>query len=262
MTPAREPFERPPMFRRRRFDASHRRPGLLRAVIRPLALALLLVGPPAVAGFWVLTSPRFELKSIQIATGDRVAEAWIAENLEQLRGRHVLLLSLPEVEGLLAGHRWVEGVEVSKKLPDALVVQVLERIPSGMLRSGGSRHYVDRSGRVIDRVEPGAQPALLLIDAAMTDHVAIAAALTAAEALQGRASSLFAQVEAVEVLRGADLKLTIRGLSYAVLVRPAQLEPAVTQFEELQSEIERRFGGFVAVDLRYHRQIVMQFPEA
>ncbi len=262
MTPMRQPLERPPMFRRRRFDASHRRPGLLAAILRPLAMALLIIGPPAVFGLWVLTSPRFELESIHIATGERVAESWVAENLEPLRGRHVLLLSLPEVEGLLAGHRWVQGVEVSKKLPGSLVIQVLERIPVAVLRSGGARHYVDRDGRVIDRIEPGAQPALLLIDAAPADHAAIARAVRAIEALEARGSTLFAKVEAVEVLQRADLKLTIPGLPYAVLVRPDHLEPAVTRFEELQSEIERRFDGFIAVDLRYHRQIVMRFPEA
>ena len=69
------------------------------------------------------------------------------ERLAPLRGRHALLLSLPEVEGLLADHRWVEGVEVHKKLPNALVVEVLERIPVAVARHEGALHYMDHDGR-------------------------------------------------------------------------------------------------------------------
>ncbi len=254
--------ERPPMFRRRRFDASHRRPGWIRSILRPLTLAVIIVGLPVGAATWALQSPRFELSTVRIATGERVPMEWVAENLEPLRGRHLLLLSLAEVEGLLGDHRWIDGVEVSKKLPDALVVRILERIPAAIQRAEDGRHYVDREGRRIDRVGQIVLAGLVTIDAPVARSSAIAGAIHAIETLAARDSAMFAGIATAQLVDGTDLRVEVAGLPYDLLLRPDRLEPAVSRFLELRSRIEERFEGFSAVDLRYHRQIVMQFPEA
>jgi POTRA domain, FtsQ-type/Cell division protein FtsQ/DivIB, C-terminal len=257
------PLLRPPMFRRRPFQASHQRPGLLRAIARPLALALLLVGVPAALAVWTLTSSRFALRDLRITSGERVPPAEVAASLAPLRGRHVLLLSLPEVERLLANHRWVEGVEVHKKLPDGLVVQVLERVPVAVLRYQGTLHYVDREGRVIDRADSTTAPAaLLLIDGEPDRARAVAAAVTAVESLARGDAPHFRHVLGVELLPGPDLRLRLEALPFAVLVRADRLQPAVARFERLLPKILDRYAGLEAVDLRFSRQIVMKFPEA
>jgi cell division septal protein FtsQ len=257
------PLQRPPMFRRRPYRASHRRPGLLRAILRPLTFALLLVGVPAGGVVWALTSSRFALRDIRITSGERVPPSEVAASLAPLRGRHVLLLSLPEVERLLSKHRWVEGVEVHKRLPDALVVQVLERIPAAVLRHEGSLHYVDREGRVIDSAEAGEVPAaLLLIDGEPDRRGAVAQAVAAVNTLAAGESPLFSGVMGVEMLPGPDLRLRLASLPFAVLVRSDHLQPAVARFERLLPKILTRYDGFDAVDLRFSRQIVMTFPEA
>lgn len=263
MTPGASPLQRPPMFRRRPFHASHQRPGVWRAVRRPLILALLLVGVPAAAAVWVLTSSRFALRDIRISSGERVPPALVAESLAPLRGRHVLLLSLPEVERLLATHRWVAGIEVHKKLPDALVVEVLERIPAAILRHQGTLHYVDREGRVIDRTEEAETPtAMLVIDGAPDRRHAVADTVAAVEALATGGSPLFRTVLGVEMMPGSDLRLRLAALPFAVLVRSDRLQPAISRFERLLPKILARYDGFEAVDLRFSRQIVMKFPEA
>lgn len=263
MTSGVNPLQRPPMFRRRPFQASHQRPGLLRTLLRPLALAVLVVGVPAALAVWVLTSSRFALRDIQITSGERVPPAVVAESLAPLRGRHVLLLSLPEVERLLAKHSWVEGVEVHKKLPDALVVEVLERIPAAVLRHRGTLHYVDREGRIIDRTDASDVPAaLLLIDGEPDRRRAVAGAVAAVETLMAGSSPLFETVVGVEMLPGPDLRLRVAALPFAVLVRADRLQPAVARFERLLPKILDRYDGFEAIDLRFSRQIVMTFPEA
>jgi cell division protein FtsQ len=251
------------MFRRRRFEASHQRPSRLWSILRPIALALVLVGTPSAIAVWTLTSPRFALRDIEIESGERVASEWVARSLEPLRGRHVLLLSLSEVEHLLAGHRWVEGVQVHKKLPNALVVQVLERVPVAVLRHGQGLSYVDRQGRLIDRLDGTEAPgALLLVEGRAEDRSAVAAAVAAVEELAAGDSTLFQVVLTVQILTGPDLELEVAALPFAVLVRADRLQPAVAQFERLLPKILDRYEGLEAVDLRFSRQIVMKFPEA
>lgn len=263
MTPAGNPLQRPPMFRRRRFQASHQRPSRLQSLLRPLAMALLLVGVPATLSVWALTSPHFALTDIEVTSGERVPQDWVIESLAPLRGRHVLLLSLPEVQGLLADHRWVQGVEVHKRLPNALVVEVLERIPVAVARHEGGLSYVDRGGRFIDRLEGDDPPAALLLIEGLTDRrAAVSAAVVAIEQLAEADSKIFQAVLAVEILTGPDLKLEVASLPFAVFVRVDRLYPAVANLEELLPKITRRYDTLEAVDLRFSRQIVMKFPEA
>ena len=263
MTPAGNPLQKPPMFRRRRFQASHQRPGLLRILFRPLGLALLVVGTPVAVGLWALTSSRFALSDIEVTSGDRVPIEWVVERLAPLRGRHALLLALPEVQGLLADHRWVDGVEVHKKLPNALVVQVLERVPVAVARYEGNLHYIDHDGRLIDSLGSDEAPASLLLVEGLTDRrAAVAAALTAVEHLAAGESTLFQSVMAVEILTGPDLRLEVASLPFGVFIRVDRLQPAVDNLEKLLPKITRRYDAITAVDLRFSRQIVMKFPEA
>jgi cell division septal protein FtsQ len=251
------------MFRRRRFQAPHQRPSLLQALLQPLGLALLLVGVPAAAAVWALTSSRFALTDIEVTSGARVPADWVLESLAPLRGRHVLLLSLSEVEGLLLGHRWVAGVGVRKKLPNALVVEVLERVPVAVARYQGELSFVDRQGRRIDQLAPEEEAtALLLIEGETDRPQAVAAAVAAVEQLDAENSTYFHAVLGVEILTGPDLELKMADLPFAVLVRADRLQPAVRDFEHLLPKIARRYEGFDAVDLRFARQIVMRFPEA
>jgi len=263
MTPVGNPAQKPPMFRRRRFQASHRRAGRVQSLIRPLGLALLLVGAPVAFGIWALTSARFALTNIEVTSGERVTQEWVLESLEPLRGRHVLLLSLPEVHGLLADHHWVEGVEVHKRLPNALVVEVLERIPVAVARHESGLAYIDHRGLLIENLEgTDAPPALLLVEGLTERRAAVRAAVAAVEQLAKGDSPLFQTVLAIEVLTGPDLKLEVAGLPFTLFVRVDRLYPAVAQFEELLPKIIRRYDALEAVDLRFSRQIVMKFPEA
>jgi cell division protein FtsQ len=250
------------MFRRRRFQASHKRPSLLGAILRSLGLALAVVGIPAAVAFWTLTSPRFALRDIEIASGERVAAEWVARNLAPLRGRHVLLVSLPEIERLLTSHRWVEGVEVRKRLPNALVVEVLEKTPVAVMRRQDGLHYVDRGGRLIDRLEGSEVPAALLLIEGEGEPGVTAAAIAAVEELAAGDSLVFEAVDRVALLTGPDLELHAVRLPFAVLVRVDRLQPAVATFEELLPKILGRYEGLLAVDLRFSNQIVMRFPEA
>ena len=158
MTPAVDPSEMSRGLRRRRFTAPHRRPSLPLRLLRPFAIAALVVAVPVAAGAWVLRSPRFHLQTLELSGTERVPREWIAGRVEPLRGRHLLRLSLADLESELAGHPWIAGVAMSKRLPDALAVRVVERRPAALLRRADGLFYVDAAGRPIDRYDPRPGP--------------------------------------------------------------------------------------------------------
>ena len=151
------------LFRRRRFAAPHRRPGLLRLLAGPFLAAVATVAIPGAAAYWVLTSPMFDLRHLVVHATDRVPAGWVVEVLEPLRGHHLLWVSLSDVERRVETHPWVEGATVRKKLPDRLEVGILQRQPAALLRREGGIEYVDRNGRVIDSYDPAGPVDLVLL---------------------------------------------------------------------------------------------------
>jgi cell division septal protein FtsQ len=258
MTPQEIRVSSPSPFRRRRFVAPHRRRSLLLMLARPFLTALLLVGLPIAGGAWVITSPRFLLDNIVISGTSRVQPSEVAEALRPLRGRHLLLVSLADVEGRLSENRWIEAANLRKKMPDSLVVEVKERQPVMLLRRDEGLFYVDRSGTVIDLYDPTREVDLLLLSVAPGVRLEVEPALVVAAELELVAPDWASGLSEVEVLGGDDFRLFTAALPFPVLVSLGGVGRQVRKFRQVMPEIARRYDRVSAVDLRFSRQIVIQ----
>jgi len=248
----------PSPFRRRRFVAPHRRRSLLLMLARPFLTALLLVGLPVAGGAWVITSPRFLLSNIVISGTSRVQPAEVGEALRPLKGKHLLLVSLADVESRLSQNRWIEGANLRKRMPDKLVVEVLERRPVALLRRDEGLFYVDRSGTVIDLYDPAREADLLLLSVGPGATLEVEPALAVAAELELVAPDWAAGLSEVEVLGGGDFRLFTAALQFPVLVSLGGVGRQVRKFRQVMPEIVRRYDHVSAVDLRFSRQIVIQ----
>lgn len=258
MTPRDIQVASPSPFRRRRFVASHRRRSPLRMLARPFLTALLLVGLPVAGGAWVITSPRFLLNDIVISGTSRVQPSEVGQALQPLQGKHLLLVSLTDVEGRLSENRWIEGANLRKRMPDSLVVEVKERQPVMLLRRDEGLFYVDRSGTVIDLYDPAREADLLLLSVAPGARLEVEPALAVAAELELVAPDWASGLSEVEVLGGDDFRLFTAALPFPVLVSLGGVGRQVRKFREVMPEIARRYDRVSAVDLRFSRQIVIQ----
>lgn len=254
---------------RRRAGLPVRRRRRVLGLLRHFAVALALVGTPAAALWWSATSPRFDLAELEVATAERVNRAWVEERLAPLLGRNLVWMSMASVERSLADHPWIAGVELSKSLPARLSVAVAERRPVAVLRAAdGSRHYVDRTGRVIapvgaegePPVEAGRAGGYLVIAErrALPDREhTLARALEAARDLSrvdpGWGSSLIE----VELLGEEDFRLRSRELPFPLVVEAGTVERRVRALAARVPELLARVPEPGEVDLRFeHRMIV------
>ena len=55
---------------------------------------------------------------------------------------------------------WIERASIERIIPDRLEVHVVERMPFAMWRAEGRTFLIDKSGRVLTAIAPGAMPAL------------------------------------------------------------------------------------------------------
>lgn len=244
--------------RRRQFRAPRRRRSLVAVLWRPLVTAMFLVGLPVAAGHWLLTSPRFVLSEVELKGAVRVPGEWVFQELAPLRGRHLLSLSLPEIERRLAEHPWIGGADMRKRLPDRLVVEIFERRPAALLRRDGELYYVDAGGEVIEAYDPGGAVDMVLLSGLTGSPGDIGPALAAAGRLGELDPELAAGLSEVEILGAGELRLHSAVLPYPLLVTAEGLDRQLRGFRRYQPEIARRYERLEAVDLRFHRQIVIQ----
>lgn len=244
--------------RRRRFAAPRRRASLYAKLWRPLLSAVMLVAAPVAAGYWLFTSPRFLLTEVELRGAERVPSEWVFEELAPLRGRHVLSVSLPEIERRLAEHPWIGGADMRKRLPNRLVVQLFERLPSALLRRDGDLLYVDRAGEVIEAYDPAGEVDLILLSGRADSSEGIELALTTIDRLGELDPELASGLSEIEMLGAGEFRMHTAGLSFPVLVSAARLETQIQNFNSFLPEIARRYERLEAVDLRFHRQIVIQ----
>ncbi len=246
-------------FRRRQFLAAHRRRSLLLALLKPFFGAALTVGVGLAAGAWVQASPSFRLSEVRVTGYDRVTADWVSSALAPFRHRHLLWLSLSEVEGSLLEHPWIEGAEIHKQLPDRLLVELSERRPAGLLRRDGELFYVDRSGAVIEPYDPALGAAdLPLISGQRNPPDAVVRALGVAEELARLEPEWARGLSEIEIVSDRDFRIFASFLPFPVLVNSDRLEEGTRNLRRFAPEIVRRYHNVAAVDLRFHRQIIVQ----
>jgi cell division protein FtsQ len=221
-------------------------------------LAIILVGVPVVLGWWVASSPIFRLSEVQIGGTTRVTTEEVIAALAPLRGRHLLGLSLVDVEGRLSRNPWIEGATIRKELPDRVVVEVHEREPAALLRQDGDLFYVDAGGFVIVPYDPSGPVDLLLLSAVPGAPLNVESALQVAAALGRGVPEWGAGLSEIEILGFEDFRLHTANLPYPLLVSADRVEEQVRKLREILPQIESRYAGVTAIDLRFSRQIVFQ----
>jgi cell division protein FtsQ len=255
-------------FRRRRTPPRRRRKNVLVSLLRPLAVAVVVVALPSGLVLWVLTAPLFRLRTVEVGgPSRRVASAWVRQVLAPLQGRNLVRLSLADATARLQSNPWIEKVEIEKELPAALRVKLAERRPVALLLSGQNLAYADTAGRPIaplatpGELEEARKSGLLVVSFArkpQPNGIGVAAALKVAAELGRVQPDWAAKLAQIEVLGEEDFRLHTDALPFPLLVTAGQVGPKVQRLVELLPELTQRYTRIEAVDLRFSRRIVVQ----
>lgn len=245
-------------YRRRLFAARHRKRSPLRRLAKPFVVALLLVGSPVALMAWVLTAPEFSLREVRIDGAMRVDRGWIEGELEMLRGQPLFEVPIELVEGRLAAHPWIRTAQVRKRLPDQLLVEVIERRPVALLRGDGELRFVDAEGVAFAGYDPAIGLSDLLVLSGSSRpadlRAAIRAATVAARLLPESGSTL----SEVEFVSERELRLYCAALPFPLVVSVERLEAGLESLRDRLPELEPHFESVRAIDLRFERYIVVQ----
>lgn len=73
------------------------------------------------------------------------------------------LVNVAEIRSRLLGFGWVKDARVSRRLPDTLVIDIVERTPAALWQNEGRLALIDSQGVVLDRVPVDKMPDLPLL---------------------------------------------------------------------------------------------------
>ncbi len=112
--------------------------------------AVVLIGALSL-GFGLAQSPLFHIRSIEVTGIGRITREEVLELAGITPGEHIYEVNLKKAANMIATNRWVEQVEIKRKLPATVVINVKERVPAAAITTGDGLYIVDSGGVLLAR---------------------------------------------------------------------------------------------------------------
>jgi cell division protein FtsQ len=168
------------------------------------------------------------------------------------------LVSVSEIRSRLLQYGWVKDARVSHRLPDTLVIDIVERTPAALWQNEGRLALIDIQGVVLDRVPvdkmpdlplligPGANGQEELLDRLMTSVPTLQPQLSSATWVGGRRWDLsFQSGETVALPENED-----------------SAKAALMKFARLDKQTGLLGRGVLRYDLRVPGKMIARLPRA
>ncbi|MBH1999351.1 MAG: cell division protein FtsQ/DivIB [Sphingomonadaceae bacterium] len=105
----------------------------------------------------------FEVEKVEVRGVERMDEMPVYNIALGQVDRSMLSLDLPKVRAEMLKLGWVKDARISRRLPDTLVVDIVERDPVAVWQHDGQLHLIDVGGAVLQSVTASAMPDLPLV---------------------------------------------------------------------------------------------------
>ena len=235
-------------------------------------LAALIVALAIVAVAFALHLPQFAGTQL----GELAGKAGFAVKRVEIQGIHHMdrlpvysvaldqnstampLVDLREIRNKLLHYGWVADARVSRRLPDTLLVDIVERQPSAIWQYQGKLNLIDKDGVVLQAVDPQAMPDLpIVIGPGANLHA------TSLAALMDAAPRLKPMVAGASWV--GDRRWDIRFNTGETLALPEgdqAARDAYAKFDRLDEAGTRLLGqGFVHFDMRLPGKTVVRVSQ-
>jgi cell division protein FtsQ len=168
------------------------------------------------------------------------------------------LVDVSEIRHRLLQFGWVKDARVSRRLPDTLVIDIVERTPAALWQNQGQLALIDKEGVMLDRVPVDKMPDLpLLIGPGANGE---------AEELEGLMSAvptLKPQLASATWVGGRRWDLNFQsGETIALPEGDGAAKTALVKFAKLDKSAGLLGRGIVRFDLRVPGKMIVRLPRA
>jgi cell division protein FtsQ len=196
----------------------------------------------------------FALKRVEIKGARHIPQLEVYNIAFDQPSAAMPLIDLEATRQRLLRFGWVRDARVSRRLPDTLVVDIVERRPAAIWQYNSRLSLIDRDGVVLAPVRLEAMPDLPLLIGAGANHQA-----AALSRLVETAPQLKAAMSGASWVGGR--RWDIRFQSGEVLALPegdAEAARALTRFVKLDQSMQILGRGFVRVDMRVPGKCILR----
>jgi cell division protein FtsQ len=233
--------------------------GLFLALIAAVVLVALDVPNRLMTGIGeTLGRAGFAVKRVDVVGIRNMDSAPVYQIALGQESRAMPLVDVGEIREQLLQYGWVKDARVSRRLPDTLVVDIVERTPTALWQDRDRLALIDADGVVIDRVAVTQMPDLPLL-------VGPGANLRGPELdrLLDVAPSLKPQLLSAAWVGGRRWDLALQtGETIALPEGEDAAQAALGKFADLDKSTELLGRGLVRFDLRLPGKMIVRLPPA
>ena len=227
-------------------------------IVAGLVAGVIAMGVPQMIGMEIahgLGRMGFVVRNIEISGRAHVDRDAVYRIVMDQRGQDMPLVDLSGTRERLLSLGWIKDARVSRRLPDTLAVDLVERTPAAILQRRQQLYLIDADGHVLSAVDPKTLPLQLplVIGAEVEAHILDLQALVAG------------QPSLKQLVAGAtwvgNRRWDIRFQSGETLALPEGVAEARTAYATFarKDQEERLLGrGFVRFDMRNPNQMVVR----
>ncbi len=200
---------------------------------------------------------RFALKTIEVSGAVHTPRAAVDGVTRAYVGANLFRLDVAHIQDDFRALGWVSRIEAEKKLPDTLLVRIVERTPVALLQSGGRLRYVDENGVPFAELSPAVGDSdLPLIAEASGEELARSVVLL--RSLRARDSELYARISEVRPVAPDGFALFDRQLGAVVYANAGDLSAKWRELYAVTAAEKLNRGSIAYADLRFAGRIVIK----
>ncbi len=132
----------------------------------------------------------FQVQRVEVTGMERVDQLKVYDLVLAEKDRAMPLVDIDKVRADLLQYGWIKDARVSRRLPDTLAVEIVERTPSAIWRHDGKFSLIDAQGAILQNVHPEAGGDLPILEGADANRHTVAL-----NTLLDKASALKSQVK-------------------------------------------------------------------
>lgn len=226
-----------------------------------LVVAMIALDIPAKAGLAAgeaVGDAGFRVKSVAVQGTRRMDARPIYRIALDQRTTALPLVDVAAIRERLLDYGWVKDARVSRRYPDTLVVDIVERSPAALWQDGNRLSLIDAEGHVLDRVAVTRMPDLPLLVGPGANGQA-----RGLDALLGRAPTIKAQLVSASWVGQRRWDLAVQtGETIALPEGEAAAATALAKFAEKDKSAGLLGRGIKRFDLRKPGQMTVRLPRA
>jgi cell division protein FtsQ len=266
--PATESAENKPISRFRKVVP------FVRGVVGAVLIAGVALGVAWSARQYVLTSPRFAIATIEVSGSKMRSQEELARESTLAVGQNIFSSDLDAAHAAIAKDPWTHDVEIARRLPGTILVNVTEREAAALVSVSGADGSADvfiasREGEMFKRLEVGDPSDLIVITGITADAVAqdrdgvarsILRALDLASDYAHTRLAAHSPLEEIHLANDGTTSIVIGKSALTLNLGAPPFRKKLDQASRVLAEIDRRGGKADAVlldnDTRPDRVVV------